>query len=742
MDELKKIEQELEEIEQKIEEGTQNEWEVLQNRISKRIKYLIGMKNYYQKQKGKDLNLIRGLIKKGKKLEQRIINKKENLEQESVSISKNKIKEDFIREEEQELIEISKMGIDSLEKINLIEKKIKKIKNHIEFLKRKIKRIGNDEKEFKANKIRITKLKKQNRNVETKVLEGSLNQFYLKKREILTEISYQKHILSLYQSLVAQLNSKEIEAKYFHKKEESTKQENENKYYYCIIYSLLSDDKNYLFLKEILQSNSNFINARYNGHPIVFLILDFYIENLKLEMVNQKLVHKNPNFYYSLLKLFKNPSLNLSKEEKQYIEDRIKDLKEYLKNRSYEEDSDKMKKVDALLEENKPLNKEEISIPMQTEQEYLNSVALSNHSRVDLRKEHLEKVKELIAKQQILNENKNGTSLSELELMVTLKLPICDIRNSEIPVDTLAIEGTKYAISFGYSKKYELYFRVHVLDTTSLYEQSPSLKEIQCNFTKATKQVKKALKFRIGNSYPVITYQLKLSQGKVLGFQIYESVIKIDSILTNEEIKNYRSNFEVKNLIGYLILLRNNYNLFSLEMNGTNIEKILDYVINKELKEYVAKYNLPILYYTELEMEEYDKVQLHNRICYYLSKISKKESDQIFKTLEHLKVNRYYGFVPLEESKIEFDTRNKIGYLNSDLIKCRLHGIVSGPNIESIRNSLNDGLMELQQEDLFIDYFNERKLIRQLKKEEIEEKQRLLMDEKRRKKESANKSYE
>lgn len=51
-----------------------------------------------------------------------------------------------------------------------------------------------------------------------------------------------------------------------------------------------------------------------------------------------------------------------------------------------------------------------------------------------------------------------------------------------------------------------------------------------------------------------------------------------------------------------------------------------------------------------------------------------------------------------------------------------MHGIVNGGKIELIEQNLKNALNLLEQEDLFIEYFNERKLIRKLKKEQLEKR--------------------
>lgn len=724
MDDLEKIEQELKKIENKLEKATLEELNELKKQVIKKLKHLTGIKNYLKKQKDNDLTLIRELYKNAKKIELQIAKKKNSFEQKQEKKSAKVIKESFVREEEVKLKEIMNMEIDSIEKAKIIKNRLNQIINHIEFLRREKKRLQTSKKEYKENLIKKVKESKKRKIEIDKDIFFSLREFDIQIKELDKEIGFQKNILSSYQSFLSYLNNKDKKANYSHKKVGKTKDKKENKIYYIILYHLLDDDKNYFFLKELLEQNPKFINARYDNHPIIFDILDKYIENLKLELVNQKIVHMNPNYYYSLLKLFRCPLLELSKEEEIYFQNKIEEFKIYLNTKGYSNSSIILEKLDVLVNEKKVEQEKSFNIDVQTEQEFLNSVAKINRARVNLTKEYLQKVNGLVSGFQNLYFEQNGVYPNEEEIKNSFKLPSHDIRNSEIILDTIGFENSKYAISFGFSKTYETFVRIHILDTALLYEQSPSLNAILENPIQTAKGVKKALKFKKGNSYSVLTYQIKMGNTKENSFKVYESVIKIDRVLSFEDIKNYRSDNDIKNLIGNLIVLKNDYYLDDVPISIENIENILDMVINTELKKYVIKQQLPILYFTELELTEEEKMQLHFQICYYLSKLSKKEANAIFKTLKRLKVNRYYGFIPLEESKIELDTKNKVGYLNSLIIKCSLHGLTEKSKIEMYQEMLENTIANMNQDDLYIDYFNERKLIRKKKAEEIETEKR------------------
>lgn len=726
MENLEQIKQELEELEIQINGANLLELKEMQKKLEKIIHSLIGINNYCRKQKNINLTLIREALKKAKNIELQIKKTSQSFKSEKVEEPKPRKKQ--LREEEQRINEIIKMDIDKTEKIKIIERQIKKLENHIAHLKREKKRNNLERKEystFLTHKKRKTKKerkqgKEENKKSPKKKNNTLIHTLDLQIQDLNKEISYQQHILSTYQNLLFRLQIKEQKANYSSQQKDFVKEEKENKAYYLIIKSLLEDDKNYLFLKKVVEDNANFLNARYNGQHILFDILDLYIENLKLALLNQKIVHKNPNYFYSLLKIWRTPLLNLTLEEENYFQSRIKELEEYVENKPNE---DIIKQKLSVL---KQLGNSKIIVPRKInakiEQEFLDSVAKISKSRVNLTRDYLEEINMQVFCLQYLNSLKFEKEIGKEEIAKKLNLPMYDIKNSEIILDTVALEGTKYAISFGFSKNYETLIRMHILDTELLYEESPSLSSIKESGANTPKKVKKVLKFKKANSYPVITYQFKIEQGKVGNFSLYESIIKIDRVITNDEIRNYRNDEYLKNLVGNILILRNHYQVESDLINLFSVEEMIDFVINIELKKYATKNSLPVLYFTELEMEELDKVSMHYQICHYLARIPKEEATYLFKCLKDLKVCRFYGFVPVIESRIEFDTKNQVGYLNSLLLKCSMHGIVNGGKIELIEQNLKNALNLLEQEDLFIEYFNERKLIRKLKKEQLEKR--------------------
>ncbi len=603
---------------------------------------------------------------------------------------------------EQQLKEILALEISREEKVRVLEKEIVKMDVHISKLQ-----------EEKNNLMQNKENKKERSTKHSSKNEQALNQ---RIKEIKTEIHYLKNVLQIYKTLLAQLKNKTKKNQINPSEKEIKLNEKENKYYYLILMALLQDDKNYFFIKRIVESNEKFINARLNNQPIIFELLDRYIKNLKLELRNQKLVHENPKFFYELLKLFKkSPDLELTKDEEEYFKSRIKELTDYLKDKGYST-GNKIRAELASLEEEKPIIK---YILTKNYQEIMSTYA-KNSKRANLTREYLEKV--ALAVQQFIENFGEQTYPLNWFIAKQLNIKVSDIQNSEIIMDTIALENTKYAFSFGFNKNYDTYLRVHVVDT-SILNGDFALNEMKEQSPHTSKMLSKKLKFKKGNTYPVITYQVKiLENGQVENPKIFESTIKIDQVITNAQLVDYREDSYLKNFYKYTKFLARFYEININKVDNKELENVYDKLLNFILKHYVDKNNLNAFYKTEIEFTSEEIYKLHYSICAYLSKLSKKESDTINRQLKNLKASCYFGTEILEESEIIIDTRNYLGYLNLSILKDSLHGLCNGSRYQEDLKVFEECVQTLNQGEFFLDYRNQERLIRLAKITEINRK--------------------
>ncbi len=484
-----------------------------------------------------------------------------------------------------------------------------------------------------------------------------------------------------------------------------------NKYYYLIIQTLLEDDKNYLFIKDLIKENKHFVNARFHDQPIIFLILDRYIYNLKKELVNQKLVHNNPHYFYSLLKLYLQEDLDLTNEEVKQFHSRLEELKSYLTFKQYRKAPLLIDQINDLFTESKTLPNYEVSSYQLELKQMIHDVSLDS-SRVKLMPEYLIDVASKVETFKSNYYRQYNCFPDDNTIALNLNLPLYDIRNSRYISDTWALEGKKYAFSKSYDADYNQYLRIHVIDTTFIDEDSPWYQEMKYNMQTNT-HANKLLKFKENQYYPTMTYQFKIApNGLVSSFKTYASAIKIDQKIRNKELMDYRADYELKNLVAALKSLSDFYN-YDLELLSTDkIEEFIDYILNIELKNYFKVHNLPTLYYVDLELNDEEKTDLHTAICYYLGKIPKQEAHEICRILDNAKRSRFYHYVDIEESKIELDPTNFIGYQNLVTLKSSLKNM----SAEAIRYKYQDRLLEgeqiLNNDEVFKDYFTSKKLIR------------------------------
>lgn len=706
MERLEELTTRINEIANELE-NKNADYEKIRKDLKKIINFLSNLKKYLKKCHKEEADVVNDLLKRARKLQQQV-----SIESKPKDVEKKPKKEKVVtlRPEEIEYENIIHGNLDEEELIRVITINVNKINTILNSLDKKLQKGKLEYKNIELLLIKKSKKLKKDKVTVDKDFYKDLNNKKRNLKSIKDEIYFQRQLLIKYNSILVYLKNKNKKANYNHIKRDKQKIEKENKTYYNIIDNLLNDDKNYMFLKEVIENNPKFINARKNGYSIVFDILDKYIENLKKELINQKIVHQNPNYFLSLLKLFRNNSLDFTESEEKQFQERINELITYLNDKGYESKNRILTDINEIKSIKVVDNKQSIKIDIAYLQNYLQTVANMKSKRVNLKKEYLENVNNLV-----MSFQENNIDISdEEEISKNILVPITDIRNSKVIVETLAFEGSSYAISVGFSKNFEVFLRVHLLDTTYLYEESPCLKAINENINITRREVKKALKFKENNSYPVITYQFKIDKSNVSSsFKIYESTIKIDHVVKNNELKTFRSYEYLKSIIGYITILRNNYLIEEKPYSSQNITTILNEIINVELKNYVSSKNLPVLYFTELEMTSEEKMNLHNTICYYLSKIPKNEALDVYKTLENLLVNRYYSFESIDESKIDFIPLNQIGLLNTSIIKCSLKN--NYEKIELYEYILRETYKKIKQEDLFIDYFNERKLIRQRK---------------------------
>lgn len=435
------------------------------------------------------------------------------------------------------------------------------------------------------------------------------------------------------------------------------KEEKENIYYYMILKELLKSDQNYYVIRECIENNPMFLNATYKGVSIVFEILNLYLESMRKKVKEDK--NGNPHYYASLLQLFFASNIDLPINER-------KRFMNLVQNMIQDFNSLPLEKENGEFEETKIF-----SLPNEVIEGYRLDALARNRS--------------------------NLTS--------------CDLENSCTFGNTFAFQNQGYAFSFGYDKNFNTYFRIHILDTTFIPEDSPWYEELKKEKEIEERYLKKLSHFKKGVVYPTFTFQFKILQnGSISSFKMFDSCIEIDKIITNQDMLSYRDDEDLKRFVGCLKLVSYNYGKNAISLFPSEIEKTIDFILDIELKSYFAKQNLPALYYVEEELDSLEVYKLHTNISYFLSKISKKEAEQFLSCLEANKKNSFYTDVPLEESKVIMNPTCFIGYNILSILKLSVNGFLTDELLNKYKMILEECQMELNEEGRFIDLEMQKRL--------------------------------
>lgn len=474
-----------------------------------------------------------------------------------------------------------------------------------------------------------------------------------KIRENKQEIYTYKRYMERCKIFLIRLENKKVNLT--HKKKDFVpKEEKENGYYYMILKELLKSDQNYYVIAECIRNNPQFLNATFHGVSIIFEILNLYIESKNKQ--SNEVENVNPDFYTSLLQLFFAYSIDLPISEQKRFQDLVQNMEQNIVNFSFEkEDASKIKS-------------EDFSLPREVIEGYCLD-ALSRKNRIGEKEE----------------------------------MPFKE--------NAFAFQNQKYAFSFAYDKQFNTYFRVHVLDTTFIPEDSPWYLELQKEKDVSEKHLKKLSHFKQGIVYPTFTFQFKILQnGTISSFKMFDSCIEIDKIFTNQDMFSYREEEDLKRFVGCLKLVSLDYGKEEISLLPSAIEKTIDFILNMELKSYFYKRNLPALYYVEEKLNSLEVYKTRTHISYYLSKIPKKEAEHLLNCLDECKKNAFYTDVSLEEGKLVMNPTCFIGYNILHLLKLNVNERLTDEFLNKYQMILEKCQEELNRQGKFIDLEMQKRL--------------------------------
>ena len=387
--------------------------------------------------------------------------------------------------------------------------------------------------------------------------------------------------------------------------------------YYNILSYLSEDDKNYSIIEKLILQIDNFKYARQDNH-ILFYLLDKFIQNYKVKLVNQGIQYTDPSFYKEIIKLIFNQTNPLSEIEIEQFLDKISDFINYCKKRKYislsEVNEDISEIISSLYQEK--AEKEEYNILEQ--ENILKNVAFPN-----LVNYYQRSSKKLVKENTFMFNKRKNTAFSIS----------CD-ENGTIT------------------------FTTHLLDNSKLLSFESELLSHQDKLIKLEKET----------TYPVLSFSYSLTKDNVLlPLKITSSLVNINEVFSEKDIQTNLQNPILKDSISILQKLNNT----SEEITTvSSFFQLIDYVLCSNIKEIFQKNNIPFIYQEEITDKSLIR-RNHNQICQVLSEIDKEEAHTIFNIIDENK-DKYYTMKNNTTSTIELNPDTSLGiYLLSTIHKIK-----------------------------------------------------------------------
>lgn len=384
--------------------------------------------------------------------------------------------------------------------------------------------------------------------------------------------------------------------------------------YYNILSYLSEDDKNYSIIEKLVLQINNFKYARQDNH-ILFYLLDKFIQNYKVKLVNQGIQYTDPSFYKEIIKLIFNQTNPLSEIEIEQFLDKISDFINYCKKRKYISLSEVNEDISEIISS---LHQEKEEYNILEQENILKNVAFPNlvnyYQRIS---------KELVKENTFMFNKRKNTAFSIS----------CD-ENGTIT------------------------FTTHLLDNSKLLSFESELLSHQERLIKLEKET----------TYPVLSFSYSLTKDNVLlPLKITSSLVNINEVFSEKDIQTNPQNPILKDSISILQKLNNT----SEEITTvSSFFQLVDYVLCSNIKEIFQKNNIPFIYQEEITDKSLTH-RNHNKICQVLSEIDKEEAHTIFNIIDENK-DKYYTMKNNTTSTIELNPDTSLGiYLLSTIHKIK-----------------------------------------------------------------------
>lgn len=456
-------------------------------------------------------------------------------------------------------------------------------------------------------------------------------------------ITLAKHIIKNKIHRIGKSNSvdKEIEKKFLKQLEmefETARpliyiEDEDTRAYFDVLQVLLYDDRNYEYIKKLLEIEE-FKRARQlvktkegkgrkkvritEKKHITLYVLDQFIKNYKLKLLNQKEEYIEPNYYKEILKQFIKQGAELTSRELIEYNQRLEEFKEYIKGKGYQN-------TNQVLEDINEIN-------------YIYPIIKTKNTKKQSQQIPYKEERYRFALDHGVQQNKN--------------------RNYPefIPSDTIRtfqIEGLEpYAFSIEYLMDGSRKIGVHVLDTTKIIDDNPDfLEEIKEN----SKQLPK---LDLKKMYPTYSFETGIgSDNELYHGEITPANILIEDYFTTEDQQQYRKYPELKEMVNWLRLLQINIETENNEYFEGSMKDLVSNHLSKKISNRLETGKIPFIYKSTIPDQEELIEKNHNNTCDILSKIPKTTAHKIYDILDQKEPTSIY-YIPnrTQLSQIETDS--------------------------------------------------------------------------------------
>ncbi len=453
-------------------------------------------------------------------------------------------------------------------------------------------------------------------------------------------------------------------------------------YYYEILISLLPEERNYYYIKRLLEEIKEFRSARGKEGHILVDILDYYILNMKYKLANQKMEYIEPKYYLNIIKEFFAYGNPLFEEEKQYLKDRIFDFRQYVKGKQSAVvenvylDLDELEQMIDSYDYRESLADDKIKFDLEDKIQFLNRYSEEkgySNLMISAGEEVLNQIQQF--KTEFFNTYQQLPKKDHIYRF--LHLHPDEVRNISYVPQTFILESNRnYAYSIYYDEQGTCNLRIHILDIAALIEKdSEEEKKLKGKLLHQNNYQFSIPKFKVGNEYPTITFQIPIDSKEKIGMvEPFLGKIKIDDMYQEKDLSNYR---EIENL-KYLFYALRSFDLSSSIENINDIYEMTIKLLNKELGSYFQRQDRPFIY-CHYPFDNDELIQKnHNQIAHLLHQIEKSKAHHIFSILDE-RVERSYQIERRENSFIETAPTTYLGlYLQQYLKK-----IINHPYLEN-----------------------------------------------------------